>query len=134
MISYLCILYSFLFKIILIPAVVTCDNDVFGFGGDTDPTVEQAQISIRSEGCVCELNEPDWPNVPALDCDNSGTNNNEDDRCAECLASLVRAGMSIVSSSAIFDTELGEQNPLHFLTGPAGPFINRIGGCPCGAP
>ena len=114
-----------------VAAVVTCDNDVFGFGGNTDPTVEQSQVSINAPGCKCTQNEPDWPVTTAIDCDNEGTDENHDDRCTECLASLVRAGMSIISTSSIYDTEFGEQNTQHFLTGPAGPFLSRVGGCFC---
>ena len=108
-----------------VAAVVTCDYDTGSFTGVDTPRIENSQITIDAPGCRCDLNDSD---LNIIDCDDASST---DDECAKCLGSLVRAGMSIVTSAAIWDPELLEQNALHMLTGPAGPFITRIGGCPC---
>ena len=107
-----------------VSAIVQCENP------DDTWQVDHAQLAINADGCNCEAENPDWPafgNV--IDCDNGG---GSDDFCTECLASLQRAGLSIIGFNGFFDADDDDEKAYYTLIGNSGPFLTRLGGCPCG--
>ena len=106
-----------------VTAIVQCDNE-----GD-EWSVDHSQVAINADGCKCEAENPDWPDFNnVIDCDNNG---GSDDHRAECLASFQRAGMTVVFGNGYFDTVEEEEKASYTLTGNSGPFLTRLGGCPC---
>ena len=86
-------------------------------------------MAINADGCKCEAENPDWPTYGnVVDCDNDG---GSDDHCAECLASFQRAGLTVVFGNGFFDAVDDDEKAYYLLTGNSGPFISRLGGCPC---
>jgi hypothetical protein len=88
--------------------------------------VDRARIAINSDECMCDLEDP---SEAPLACD-------DDESCPVCLASLQRAGMTITQANGYTSNDTEEiDNLYHYLlTGNAGPFLTRLGGCPCAAP
>ncbi len=111
-----------------VTAIVVCEAD--DSEGEPIPiSVEEAYVAISADGCNCEvlLSESD-----PLGCVNTGE---EESPCTLCLATLQRAGLNIISVNSYqeFNDEEAENITIHHynLTGNAGPFLDRIGGCPC---
>ncbi len=103
-----------------VTGIVICENN------DIDLKRDHATIAIDSDECTCEFEDPD---EGPLNCSGG-----EDDEggCAACLASLQRAGMTITQANG-FPAGDDPENVFHYLlTGNAGPFLTRLGGCPCG--
>lgn len=108
-----------------VTVIAQCEID----DGDDVWTVDHAQLAINADGCNCEAQNPDWPlfgNV--IDCDNDEAS---DDFCTECLASLQRAGLTVVHSNGYFDATDDDEKAYYTLIGNSGPFLSRLGGCPC---
>ena len=106
-------------------ALVQCENP------DDTWQVDHAQVAINADGCKCEEENPDWPQFGnVIDCDEAD-DTPSDDFCTECLASLQRAGMTVVFGNGFFDTDSAEEKTSYLLTGNSGPFLTRLGGCPC---
>ena len=110
-----------------VTSIVVCEADE----DDSEPipiTVEGASVAISADGCSCEIMNPGDP----LDCENTGE---DESPCAVCLATLQRAGLSIISVNSYeeLNGDEDEQITIHHynLTGNAGPFLDRTGGCPC---
>lgn len=102
-----------------VTGIVICEDDE-----DDDLHLGPTRIAIDSDGCTCEL--PD-PTEGPLECD-------EDESCPACLVSLQRAGMTVTQANGFApgNPEDEDQSVFHYLlTGNAGPFITRLGGCPC---
>jgi len=92
---------------------------------DNDLTVDHSQITIRADGCNCALEDAkDGFDITAADC--SGN-----EKCAECLANLQTAGLTIISTTSFLDPINDVEDMQFVLTGTTGPFITRNGGCPC---
>jgi hypothetical protein len=106
-----------------VTSIVVCEEN------DGEWSVDSAQVAINADGCKCEAQNPDWPLFgSAIDCDDDG---GSDDHCGECLASLQRAGQTVVFGNGYFDTEDENETTSYLLTGNSGPFLSRLGGCPC---
>jgi len=106
-----------------VTAIVVCEADESE--GDAPPiSVESSKIAINADGCECEIEDPE-----ELACDN-------EDSCAFCLATLQRTGLNVFHANTYVEpTEVAEDNLVtihHYsLTGNAGPFLERLGSCPC---
>jgi hypothetical protein len=109
-----------------VTAIVVCEADET----ESEPipiSVETSKVAINADGCECEIVDPE-----ELACDN-------EESCAFCLATLQRTGLNIYHANTYVEpTEVAEDNLVtihHYnLTGNAGPFIERWGGCPCPEP
>ena len=98
-----------------VTAVILCENED---GGTEELEVDHSQLTIVSSGCSCTLQDFD---ISAADC--SGND------CTGCLAESQMAGMTINATTSFLD---GDSEKMQFLlTGNAGPFLIRNGGCPC---
>jgi hypothetical protein len=107
-----------------VTGLVICEDK----DSETNPLpVDEISIAINSDGCTCEFNsEFNSCKLEDLDCD-------EDNPCSVCLGSLKRHGLSVTRANAFFGTDESESEFLyyHFVEGNAGPFIDRMGSCPC---
>ena len=107
-----------------VTATLICEGDE----SDGEPVpiqVETASVSISADECSCETVDPTYG---YLQCD-------EESPCTLCLATLQQAGLNLQHSNSYLDTVTDENEIVtifhHNLTGNAGPFIKRSGGCPC---
>jgi hypothetical protein len=106
-----------------VTALVVCEADE----GEDEPlpiSIEETKVGISSDECSCEVTDP---SNDLLACEN-------EDSCAVCLATLLRSGLSIYHANSYGQEEVDEPPVTIFhynLSGNAGPFIERMGGCPC---
>ena len=107
-----------------VTGIVICEDK----DSETNPLpVDEISIAINSDGCTCEFNsELNSCKLEDLDCD-------EDNPCSVCLGSLKRHGLTITKANAFFGTDESESEFLyyHVVEGNAGPFLDRMGECPC---
>jgi hypothetical protein len=61
--------------------------------------------------------------ISAVDCDGI--------ECTACLAQAQMAGMTINATTSFLDGDGDSEKMQFLLTGNAGPFLIRNGGCPC---
>ena len=110
-----------------VTAIVVCEADEDD--GEPPPIqVETSSVAISAEGCNCEIVDSTDGN---LACAGEGP-------CTLCLATLQQAGLNLHQNNSYIDA-VSDENELvtifhHHLNGNAGPFIDRLGGCPCDPP
>lgn len=96
-------------------AVLHCINDE-----GTSIAVEHSHVAINTDACGCE----------SYDAGNSSVDCDAGDVCTDCLASLQRGGLSVVSGNGYYDGDNSNELMHYVLTGNGGPFVTRFG-CFC---
>ena len=107
-----------------VTAYVWCEADETEAEDPPEVTVEVSRVAISADACECEVQDPE------------GLNCQDDDPCTLCLATLQRSGLNIFHSNEYVEPVNLVEDQLvtiyhHYLTGNAGPFLDRLGGCPC---
>jgi hypothetical protein len=110
-----------------VTAIVVCEGDETD-GEPVPIQVETSSVAISADGCSCEIVDATHG---YLDC-------NGEAPCTLCLATLQQAGLNLHQNNSYLDVDTDENEVVtifhHHLTGNAGPFLVRLGGCPCPIP